>query len=131
MADTQRDDRPCRVEGARPGGRDGQGRPQRPRLFGARFWVWPPDALPWRRATYTVLDLELTGLDPAVDAIVAAGGCGSSAGGCRPPAPSGCWSAPSGPSPSRRPRPRPAARRAGRRPAAGRSAGRAAGTPGR
>jgi len=34
----------------------------------------PPDELPWRRATYSVLDLELTGLDPAADAIVAAGG---------------------------------------------------------
>jgi DNA polymerase-3 subunit epsilon len=34
----------------------------------------PPDELPWRRATYTVIDLELTGLDPATDAIVAAGG---------------------------------------------------------
>jgi DNA polymerase-3 subunit epsilon len=34
----------------------------------------PPAELPWRQATYTVLDLELTGLDPAVDAIVAAGG---------------------------------------------------------
>jgi DNA polymerase-3 subunit epsilon len=34
----------------------------------------PPGELPWREATYTVLDLELTGLRPAVDAIVAAGG---------------------------------------------------------
>ena len=34
----------------------------------------PPDCLPWREATYTVLDLETTGLDPASDAIVAAGG---------------------------------------------------------
>jgi DNA polymerase III subunit epsilon len=34
----------------------------------------PPGQLPWRAATYTVLDLELTGLDPAADAIVAAGG---------------------------------------------------------
>jgi DNA polymerase III subunit epsilon len=34
----------------------------------------PPGDLPWRAATYTVLDLELTGLDPATDAIVAAGG---------------------------------------------------------
>ena len=34
----------------------------------------PPDRLPWRQATYTVLDLETTGLDPAGDAIVAAGG---------------------------------------------------------
>jgi DNA polymerase-3 subunit epsilon len=34
----------------------------------------PPDHLPWRAATYTVLDLETTGLDPASDAIVAAGG---------------------------------------------------------
>jgi DNA polymerase III subunit epsilon len=34
----------------------------------------PPDRLPWRQATYTVLDLETTGLDPARDAIVAAGG---------------------------------------------------------
>jgi DNA polymerase-3 subunit epsilon len=34
----------------------------------------PPDHLPWRQATYTVLDLETTGLDPASDAIVAAGG---------------------------------------------------------
>lgn len=34
----------------------------------------PPGQLPWRAATYTVLDLETTGLDPASDAIVAAGG---------------------------------------------------------
>jgi DNA polymerase III subunit epsilon len=34
----------------------------------------PPGHLPWRAATYTVLDLELTGLDPTTDAIVAAGG---------------------------------------------------------
>src|SRR5215207_2776748 len=34
----------------------------------------PPSGLPWRQATYTVLDLETTGLDPARDAIVAAGG---------------------------------------------------------
>lgn len=34
----------------------------------------PPDHLPWRQATYTVLDLETTGLDPTSDAIVAAGG---------------------------------------------------------
>jgi DNA polymerase III subunit epsilon len=34
----------------------------------------PPDRLPWRQATYTVLDLETTGLDPATDVIVAAGG---------------------------------------------------------
>jgi DNA polymerase III subunit epsilon len=34
----------------------------------------PPGRLPWRQATYTVLDLETTGLDPASDAIVAAGG---------------------------------------------------------
>jgi DNA polymerase III subunit epsilon len=34
----------------------------------------PPGGLPWRQATYTVLDLETTGLDPARDAIVAAGG---------------------------------------------------------
>jgi DNA polymerase-3 subunit epsilon len=34
----------------------------------------PPGHLPWRAATYTVLDLETTGLDPAADAIVAAGG---------------------------------------------------------
>ena len=34
----------------------------------------PPDHLPWRAATYTVLDLECTGLDPASDVIVAAGG---------------------------------------------------------
>ena len=34
----------------------------------------PPDRLPWREATYTVLDLETTGLDPATDVIVAAGG---------------------------------------------------------
>jgi DNA polymerase III subunit epsilon len=34
----------------------------------------PPSHLPWRQATYTVLDLETTGLDPATDAIVAAGG---------------------------------------------------------
>ena len=34
----------------------------------------PPSGLPWRQATYTVLDLETTGLDPATDAIVAAGG---------------------------------------------------------
>jgi DNA polymerase III subunit epsilon len=34
----------------------------------------PPGRLPWRAATYTVLDLETTGLDPASDAIVAAGG---------------------------------------------------------
>jgi DNA polymerase-3 subunit epsilon len=34
----------------------------------------PPARLPWRQATYTVLDLETTGLDPASDAIVAAGG---------------------------------------------------------
>jgi DNA polymerase III epsilon subunit-like protein len=34
----------------------------------------PPDRLPWRQATFTVLDLETTGLDPASDAIVAAGG---------------------------------------------------------
>ena len=33
-----------------------------------------PDELPWRKATYTVLDLETTGLDPTADAIVAAGG---------------------------------------------------------
>jgi DNA polymerase III epsilon subunit-like protein len=36
----------------------------------------PPDRLPWRQAAYTVLDLETTGLDPASDAIVAAGGYG-------------------------------------------------------
>jgi DNA polymerase-3 subunit epsilon len=34
----------------------------------------PPSPLPWREATYTVLDLETTGLDPARDVIVAAGG---------------------------------------------------------
>jgi DNA polymerase-3 subunit epsilon len=34
----------------------------------------PPGHLPWQQATYTVLDLETTGLDPARDAIVAAGG---------------------------------------------------------
>jgi DNA polymerase III subunit epsilon len=34
----------------------------------------PPRRLPWRQVTYTVLDLETTGLDPATDAIVAAGG---------------------------------------------------------
>jgi DNA polymerase-3 subunit epsilon len=34
----------------------------------------PRGQLPWRAATYTVLDLETTGLDPARDAIVAAGG---------------------------------------------------------
>ena len=34
----------------------------------------PPGRLPWRQATYTVLDLETTGLDPTSDAIVAAGG---------------------------------------------------------
>jgi DNA polymerase-3 subunit epsilon len=34
----------------------------------------PPDRLPWQQVTYTVLDLETTGLDPATDAIVAAGG---------------------------------------------------------
>jgi DNA polymerase III subunit epsilon len=34
----------------------------------------PPDRLPWRQVTYTVLDLETTGLDPTTDAIVAAGG---------------------------------------------------------
>jgi DNA polymerase-3 subunit epsilon len=34
----------------------------------------PPSGLPWRQATYTVLDLETTGLDPAADVIVAAGG---------------------------------------------------------
>jgi DNA polymerase-3 subunit epsilon len=34
----------------------------------------PPNPLPWREATYTVLDLETTGLDPTSDAIVAAGG---------------------------------------------------------
>jgi DNA polymerase III subunit epsilon len=34
----------------------------------------PPGRLPWRQATYTVVDLETTGLDPASDAIVAAGG---------------------------------------------------------
>jgi DNA polymerase III subunit epsilon len=34
----------------------------------------PPGHLPWRQATYTVLDLETTGLDPARDAIVAVGG---------------------------------------------------------
>jgi DNA polymerase-3 subunit epsilon len=34
----------------------------------------PPGHLPWRAASYTVLDLETTGLDPAADAIVAAGG---------------------------------------------------------
>jgi DNA polymerase III subunit epsilon len=34
----------------------------------------PPDHLPWRQVTYTVLDLETTGLDPTSDAIVAAGG---------------------------------------------------------
>ncbi|HEU4898813.1 MAG TPA: ATP-dependent metallopeptidase FtsH/Yme1/Tma family protein, partial [Actinomycetota bacterium] len=40
MADTQRDQRdtvPWRVEGAR---RDDSKAPQRPRLFGPRFWVW-------------------------------------------------------------------------------------------
>jgi cell division protease FtsH len=43
MADTRRDDRPWRVEGARPGGRDAGGAgqaPPGPRLFGPRFWVW-------------------------------------------------------------------------------------------
>lgn len=34
----------------------------------------PSDKLPWRRATYTVLDLETTGLDPAADVILSAGG---------------------------------------------------------
>jgi DNA polymerase III subunit epsilon len=34
----------------------------------------PPEHLPWRAATYTVLDLETTGLDPGSDVIVAAGG---------------------------------------------------------
>jgi DNA polymerase-3 subunit epsilon len=34
----------------------------------------PPSRLPWQQATYTVLDVETTGLDPASDAIVAAGG---------------------------------------------------------
>jgi DNA polymerase-3 subunit epsilon len=34
----------------------------------------PPRDLPWRQATYTVLDLETTGLDPSRDAIVAIGG---------------------------------------------------------
>jgi DNA polymerase III subunit epsilon len=34
----------------------------------------PPSGLPWQQVTYTVLDLETTGLDPATDAIVAAGG---------------------------------------------------------
>jgi len=34
----------------------------------------PPDRLPWQQATFTVLDLETTGLDPARDVIVAAGG---------------------------------------------------------
>ena len=34
----------------------------------------PPSGLPWRQATYSVIDLETTGLDPARDAIVAAGG---------------------------------------------------------
>lgn len=34
----------------------------------------PPGELPWREASYTVLDLETTGLDPSADAIVAAGG---------------------------------------------------------
>lgn len=33
-----------------------------------------PGHLPWRQATYTVLDLETTGLDPTSDAIVAVGG---------------------------------------------------------
>src|SRR5918993_2417054 len=33
-----------------------------------------PGHLPWRQATYTVLDLETTGLDPNSDAIVAVGG---------------------------------------------------------
>lgn len=36
----------------------------------------PPDHLPWPQATYTVLDLETTGLDPSTDAIVATGGQG-------------------------------------------------------
>jgi DNA polymerase III subunit epsilon len=34
----------------------------------------PPSGLPWQQVIYTVLDLETTGLDPASDAIVAAGG---------------------------------------------------------
>ena len=34
----------------------------------------PPGHLPWQQVTYTVLDLETTGLDPATDVIVAAGG---------------------------------------------------------
>jgi DNA polymerase-3 subunit epsilon len=34
----------------------------------------PPGGLPWQQVTYTVLDLETTGLNPASDAIVAAGG---------------------------------------------------------
>ena len=42
-----------------------------------------PDRLPWRQVTYTVLDLETTGLDPATDAIVAAGAAGARRSGCR------------------------------------------------
>jgi DNA polymerase III subunit epsilon len=34
----------------------------------------PSGHLPWRQVAYTVLDLETTGLDPARDAVVAAGG---------------------------------------------------------
>jgi len=33
--------------------------------------AFPPDATPWREATFSVVDLELTGLDPAADEIIA------------------------------------------------------------
>jgi DNA polymerase-3 subunit epsilon len=33
--------------------------------------AFPPDPTPWREAVFTVIDLELTGLDPASDEIIA------------------------------------------------------------
>src|SRR4029453_9415546 len=71
----------------------------------------PPDRLPWRQVTYTVLDLETTGLDPTTDAIVSAGGLRVIGGRGAAPPPVRRRGPPRqrGP-PPRDPHPRPAAR---------------------